>query len=380
MKRARLFTPGPTAVPPEVLEAQARPMPHHRTAEFKEAYLEVIEGLRYLLQTKNAIVVHASSGSGAMESVVVNLTAPGETVIVTETGKFGERWSEIARAYGVEVVSLAPEWGTPVAPDEVKAAFEAHPDARVLLTTHSETSTGVLQDVESFARIAHDAGALIAVDGITSIGAHDVRTDEWGLDALVGGSQKGVMIPPGMGYVALSKAAIERMQGERHPSYYFDLVTAVKKAEGGDTPFTPAISLVLALQASLRMIREEGLENVIARHAANAGAVRAAVTAMGLELFASSPSNAVTAVRAPEGRAGDITKAMERDYGVKIAGGQARLSGKIIRLGHLGYYFPVDMYTMISALEATLHSLGIVDTFGRGVEALRESYAAGGAK
>lgn len=380
MKRARLFTPGPTAVPPEVLEAQARPMPHHRTAEFKEAYLEVIEGLRYLMQTKNAIVVHASSGSGAMESVVVNLTRPGEKVIVTESGKFGRRWSEIARAYGVEVVSLAPEWGRAVSPDEVASAFSEHREAGVLLTTHSETSTGVLQDVEAFARIAHGAGALIGVDGITSIGCHDVRTDEWGLDALVGGSQKGVMIPPGMGYVALSERAIERMRGERHPSYYFDLVKAVKKAEGGDTPFTPAISLVLALQASLRMIREEGLANVIARHAANAAAVRAAVTAMGLELFAATPSNAVTAVVAPEGRAGEVARMMEHTYGVKIAGGQEQVAGKIIRLGHLGYYFPVDMYTMISALEATLHGLGIVESFGRGVEALRESYAGGDAR
>jgi aspartate aminotransferase-like enzyme len=267
-----------------------------------------------------------------------------------------------------------------VTPEEVEAAFAAHSDASVLLATHSETSTGVLQDVEAFARIAHRAGALIGVDGITSIGCHDVRTDAWGLDALVGGSQKGVMIPPGMGYVALSKRAIERMQGQRQPSYYFDLAKAVKKAEGGDTPFTPAISLVLALQASLRMIREEGLENVIARHAANAAAVRAAVTAMGLELFASTPSNAVTAVVAPEGRAGDIAKHMEHTYGVKIAGGQARVAGKIIRLGHLGYYFPVDMYTLIAALEATLDTLGLVESFGRGLEALRASYAGEGGR
>jgi aspartate aminotransferase-like enzyme len=350
-------------------------MPHHRTDEFKQAYLEVIEGLRYVLQTDNAIVVHASSGSGAMESVVVNLTRPGEKVIVTAVGKFGERWTKIAQAYGVEVVELTAEWGDPVAPETVAQAFSEHPDAVALLTTHSETSTCTLQDVEAFAGIAHDAGALIGVDGITSIGCHDVPTDEWGLDALVGGSQKGVMIPPGIGYVALSQRAIDKMTAGRHRSFYFDLVPAVKKAEAGDTPFTPAISLILALQAALKMMRDEGLEAVIARHAANAAAVRSAVSALGLELLSSQPANSATAVIAPEGRTAEILAAMEHDYGVKIAGGQERLKGRILRLGHLGFYFPVDMYTMISALEATLDQLGIIDGVGRGVEALRRSYA-----
>jgi len=378
MKRARLFTPGPTAVPPEVLETQARPLVHHRTDEFKKAHLDVLAGLQYVMRTQNPVAVLASSGSGAMEAVVVNLTAPGEKVIVTELGKFSERWREIATAYGVEVVSVSSEWGQPVSPDRVSEAFERHPDATVLLTTHSETSTGVLQDVEAFARIAHDRGALIGVDGITSIACHDVRTDDWGLDALVGGAQKGVMIPPGLGFVAISPAAIAKMKRARHPVYYFDLLAAVEKAQVGDTPFTPAISLVFALQRALEMIREEGIERVVARHAANAGAVRAAVRAMGLELLASVPSNATTAVVAPEDRAGDITKTMEHTYGVKIAGGQARLKGKIFRLGHLGYYGATDMYTMIAALEATLCDLGIREGFGPGVEALRRSYAAGG--
>lgn len=375
MKRARLFTPGPTAVPPEVLEAQARPMPHHRTTEFKQAYLDVIEGLRYLMQTENPVIVLASSGTGAMESVVVNLTAPGETVVVTECGKFSERWREIATAYGVNVATVAAEWGKPVAADDVQKAFDGHPGASLLLTTHSETSTGVLNDVEAFARIAHDAGALIGVDGITSIGCHDVRTDEWGLDALVGGSQKGVMVPPGLAYLSLSDAAVEKMKGKRHPSYYFDLVKAVKKAADGDTPYTPAISLVLALQQSLRMIRDEGLEAVIARHAANAGAVRAAVSAMGYALLAEVPSNATTAVVIPDGRAGEVTKHMEQHYGVKIAGGQAQLAGKIVRLGHLGHYYPVDMYTLISAFEGTLAALGMIENFGRGLGALQRHYA-----
>lgn len=377
MKRARLFTPGPTAVPPEVLEAQARPMIHHRTDEFRAALQEVTDGLRTIMKTGNKVVVTASSGSGAMEAAVVNLTQPGEKVIVTEIGKFSQRWREIAEAYGVEVVSIDAEWGNAVPPDAVAAAFAQHPDATVLFTTHSETSTATLQDVEAFATIAHEHGALIAVDGITSIGCHDVRTDEWGLDALVGGSQKGVMIPPGLAYISLSEAAVAKMERGRHPSYYFDMVKGVEKAKENDTAFTPAITLVFALQAALQMMRDEGIDNIIARHADNADAVRAAVNAIGLELLSSAPSNAVTAVMAPEGHAADIIKRMEHNYGVKVAGGQAQLKGKIIRLGHLGYYYPVDMYTMIAALEAALCDLGLRDDFGAGVEALQEAYGEG---
>jgi aspartate aminotransferase-like enzyme len=378
MKRARLFTPGPTAVPAEVLEAQARPMVHHRTDEFKQAMRDVLDGLKYIMKTENPVVVLASSGSGGMEATVVNLTAPGEKVIVTEIGKFSERWRLIAEAFGVEVVSVEAEWGDPVTADQVAAAFDANPGATVLFTTHSETSTGVLQDVKAFARIAHDHDALIAVDGITSIGCHDVRADDWGLDALVGGSQKGVMIPPGIGYVSLSNAAIDKMKKRRHPVYYFDLIAGVEKAESGDTPFTPAITLVFALQQALEMMRDEGVGNIIARHASNAAAVRAAVTALELELLSHSPSNALTAVVAPEGKTGDIIKRMEHTYGVKVAGGQAQLKGKIFRLGHLGYYYPVDMYTMISALEATMADLGLSRGFGPGVEALQKSYAEAG--
>jgi len=377
MKQARLFTPGPTAVPPEVLETQSRPLLHHRTPEFKKAHLDVIEGLRYIMQTGNPVAVLTASGSGAMEAAVVNMTRPGEKIIVTELGKFSRRWRELGQAFGVEVVSVSAEWGTAVPPEKVQAAFAEHGDAVALFTTHSETSTGVLQDVESFARIAREHDALIAVDGITSIGAHDVRTDEWGLDALVGGSQKSVMIPPGLGYVALSPAAIAKIKKGRHAVHYFDLLAAVDKAESGDTPYTPAITLFLALQKALQMMRKEGLSNIVARHAANAAAVRAAVRAIGLQLFTRTPSNATTAVVAPDGRASDITRTMENGYGIKIAGGQDHLLGKIFRLGHLGYYTAEDMKTMITALEATLSDLKLADNCGVGVAALQESFAGG---
>lgn len=360
-----------------MLESQSRPLIHHRTDTFKEAFAEVTEGLKAVMKTANPVAVLAGSGSGAMEAAVVNITAPGEKVIVTELGKFSERWREIAAAYGVETVSVVAEWGSPVPPEEVERAFDEHPDAVALLTTHSETSTATLQDVEAFARIAHDNNALVAVDGITSIGCHDVRTDEWGLDALVGGSQKGVMIPPGLGYIAFSERAVKKMEAGRQPSYYFDGVRALKAAAKNDTAFTPAISLVFALQVSLRMMREEGIDAVIARHTANAMAVRAAVEAMGLELLAkTSPSNATTAVMA-EDFAKDITRKMEHEHGVKIAGGQHQLSGKIVRLGHLGHYYPQDMRTMIMAFEKVCNDLGLVATTGPGVTALERSYAGG---
>jgi aspartate aminotransferase-like enzyme len=374
MKKAKLFTPGPTAVPPEVLETMGRPLMHHRTEPFRAAHREVIENLRYIMRTQNPVAVLTSSGTGAMEAAVVNLTCPGDKILATVNGKFSNRWALIARRYGVETLTLESEWGEPVTTEQLENTFAENPGIKVLFTTHSETSTAVLQDVAAFSQVAHRHGALIVVDGITSVGAHDVRTDEWELDGLVGGSQKGVMTPPGVAYISLSQRAIAKIEDGRQPCYYFDLLSAVKKAESGDTPFTPAITLFLALQTALQIMRDEGIENVVARHAANASAVRAATTALGLELLASSPSNAVTAVVAPEGLAADIVKTMENKYSVKIAGGQEQLKGKIIRLGHLGYYEQSDMQTMIAALESTLIDLGVATQYGAGLTALRDSY------
>ncbi len=380
MRSPKLFTPGPTAVPAEVLETQARPLIHHRTEEFRRALTESMRGLQYVLETRNPVVILTASGSGAMEATVVNLTKPGDTVIVTEVGKFSERWREIAEVFGVKVVVVRTEYGDVASPDAVERAFQDNRGASVLFTTHSETSTGALQDVEAFAKVTQRHGALIAVDAITSAGAHRVRTDDWGLDAVVGGSQKGVMIPPGLGYVALSPRAIAKMRAGRHPVYYFDLLKAVTSAEKGDTPYTPAITLVLALECALKMMREESIEKVVARHDANASAVRAAVTAMGMELLAKIPSNAATAVVTPGDSAGAITKHIEKRYGVKIAGGQGSLKGKIVRIGHLGYYDETDMYTVVSAFEATLNDLGLVKTFGAGVAALRAAYQRGASR
>lgn len=374
MKRAKLFTPGPTEVPPEVLETQARALIHHRSDSFRKAHLEVIEGLRYVLRTEGPVVVIASSGTGAMEAAVVNLTRPGDKVLVTVNGKFSERWAEITRTFGVDTVVVEAEWGDPVAPEAVKRAFEENPGISVLFTTHSETSTGVLQEVGTIARIAHEHDALAVVDGISSVCAHDVRVDEWGIDCMVGGAQKGVMTPPGLAYLSLSQRAVRKMAAGRHPCYYFDLLAATRAAEKGETPYTPAITLVFALQRALQMIREEGIDEVIARHAANARAVRAAVQALGLGLFASVPSNATTAAVPPPDKAAAIVRTMEERYSVKIAGGQGKLKGKIIRLGHLGWYGRDDMVALISALESALVDLEIVSGFGAGLEALSKAY------
>jgi aspartate aminotransferase-like enzyme len=374
MRTPKLFTPGPTAVPAEILETQARPLIHHRTEEFRDAHLAAIKGLQYILRTDNPVVILTASGSGAMEATVLNLTKPGDTVIVTEVGKFSERWREIGEAFGLNVVSVTCEPGQIVTPQEIEQAFAKHPAASVLFATHSETSTGVLLDVQEMARVARAHNALIAVDAITSAGCHDVRTDEWGLDAVVGGSQKGVMIPPGLGYVSLSERAIQRMREKRHAVYYFDLLKAVKQAEKGDTPYTPAITLYLALRRALDMMREEGIEKIVARHDLNARATRAAVQAMGMDLVATVPSNATTAVWTPGDSSGKITKHIEKRYGAKIAGGQGDLKGKIVRIGHLGAYFEEDIYTVVSAFEATLNDLGLAKTFGAGIEAMRAVY------
>lgn len=370
MKPRKLFTPGPTEVPPRVLETLSRPLFHHRTEEFRAIHRETVENLRYVYRTQNPVLILTSSGSGAMEAAVANLTKPGEKVIVTELGKFSERWTELAQAYGLDVVVVQVKWGDPVPPERIEEALEANPDTSVFFTTHCETSTGVLQDVKSMSRIAHQYGALVVVDGITSLCAQVVETDDWNLDVVVGGSQKGFMTPPGLSFLSISEAARERMERARHPVYYFDLNRALKAFDKGDTPWTPAHTLIIALNEALKMIREEGLEAVIRRHTRNAKSVRYAVRSMGLELFSSSPCNATTAVLPAEGTANAIREHLESEYGIKVAGGQGPLKGKIVRLGHLGYYHETDMYALVAALEGTLYDLGVRDSMGKGTEAL----------
>jgi aspartate aminotransferase-like enzyme len=374
MEPKKLFTPGPTQVPPRVLETMARPLIHHRTDEFRAIIHEAAENLRYVYKTKNPVLILTASGSGAMEAAVVNLTRPGEKALVTVCGKFSDRWRELGLAYGLDLVVVESKWGDPVNPEKVREAFATNPDISVVFTTHSETSTGVLQDVKSMSRIAHDNGAIIVVDGITSLCAQVVETDDWNLDIVIGGSQKGFMTPPGLAFLSVSELAQERMDRGGHPVYYFDLKKALRSHAKDDTPWTPALTLVIALNEALKMIREEGLENVIRRHTRNAKAVRLAAKALDLPLLASIPANATTAVVPKAGTANDIRKQLDTVYGIKVAGGQAELKGKIIRLGHLGFYHETDMYTLISSLEAALYDLGLNPEMGRGVEALLHQY------
>ncbi|NIM19046.1 MAG: aminotransferase class V-fold PLP-dependent enzyme [Candidatus Latescibacteria bacterium] len=369
MDPTKLFTPGPTAVPRRVQDAMGQPLIHHRTEEFREILRDVTRNLQHVIRTDNPIVVFAASGTGAMEAALVNATKPGDKVLVTACGKFSNRWAEIAAAYGLDTIMVDAKWGQPVEPDQVEEALRKHDGVRAVFTTHTETSTGVLLDAEGIAMIAREYGALIVVDAITSLCAQEVKTDAWGVDVIVGGSQKGFGVPPGLSFLSLSKRALEKIHQKGHPCYYFDLTKALKALENWDTAYTPATQLILAMRVALSMIREEGLENVISRHEKNASAVRDAVLALGLELFASRPCNAATAVLPGKGSAGDIIRTMESHYGVKIAGGQAHLSGKIFRLGHLGFYTETDIHTLISALEGTLIDLGINPAPGKGVEA-----------
>lgn len=372
--KKRIFTPGPTEVPAQVLAELAQPLIHHRTEEFREFHRRLVRDLQTVYGTADPIVILTSSGTGAMEAAVANITLPGESVLVTPCGKFSERWGEIARTYGLSLVTAAADWGRPVEPDQVERALNEHPEVSVVFATSVETSTGVRMDLESIARIAREHGALIVVDAITGLCAETMMTDAWRLDAVIGGSQKGFGAPPGLAFISLSERARERVRTAGHPAYYFDLARALDALERGDTAYTPAISLFKALGASLELILSEGLDAVVARHDRNARAVRSAVQALGLTLFSTAPCNATTAVAPPEGTASAIVARMDDAYGVRIAGGQGKLKGTIFRLGHLGFYDRTDILTMIAALEATLGDCGIAAPAGAGVRAALETF------
>ena len=374
-----LFTPGPTELPSEVLAAMARPIIHHRTDEYRQIFLETTRLLEQLLGTKHPVLTVTASGSGAMESAVVNLLSPGDEMIVVEGGKFGDRWRGIGEAYGLTVHKVSVEWGRVATVEEVESALGAHPKAKVLFVTHSETSTGALFPVHEFARAAKARGVLTVIDAVTSFGVYDLRFDESDLDGVVWGSQKGMMIPPGLGYVCFGPRAWQAAEKAKLPRFYFNLLKAKTALEKGDTPFTPGISLVLATHAAASLMTKEGREKVFVRHRKNADATRAAVQALKLSLFAEVPSNAVTAVTGPAGvDGGAVIKTMEKAYGVKIAGGQDRLKGKIFRLGHIGYYDEGDILRMVGAFEAALADNGFQLEPGAGVRAAVESYRRSG--
>ena len=372
MEKKYLFSPGPTMLPQDVMLRMAEPIIHHREAEYKRIFQEVREGLRYLFQTKNEVLVFTSSGTGAMEGTVCNLLSPGDKALVVRGGKFGERWAEICQAYGIEVKPIEVEWGEAVDPELIAECLKEDSSIRAVFTQASETSTGVMHPIKEIAEITGSyEETVIVVDAITGIGVFDIPMDAWNVDVVVSGSQKALMLPPGLSFVALSEKAWRLVDRSNLPRYYFDFKQELKSAEKNQNTFTPAITLVIGLRESLRKIRQEGLKALFARHDLLAGATREAVKALGLELLApESPSNALTAVKIPEGiGANGVKSRLFEEFGITIAGGQDRVKGKIIRIAHLGYYGRLDMIMVISALEMLLKEMGYQFELGAGVKA-----------
>ena len=374
--KPRLFTPGPTPVPEETLLELARPVTYHRAPEAKAILAEVTDDLKYVFQTAGPVFTLTSSGTGGMEAAVVNALAAGEKVILCTAGRWGERWRGILKAYAANVVTVDVPYGKAVTPEMLQAALAENPDAKAVFATLSETSTGVGHDLEAFGKVVAKTDALLIVDGISGLGAMECRVDAWKLDVVVTGSQKAMMLPPGLAFVSVSEKAWRKIDATPVRSFYFDLRRYRKSLAESDTPFTPANTLIRAQRASLKRIRAEGIENLWARHAKIAAACRAGVKGMGLEVFAERPNNALTVIAVPEGVDGSATlKKLEKQYGFKLADGQDTLKGKIWRLSHMGYTDAFDVLGALSALELVLLEGGFKVQPGAGVAAFQQSYA-----
>jgi aspartate aminotransferase-like enzyme len=382
-----LMTAGPTPLPPPVSQVMAEPMLYHRAPAFVEVYARVLERLKMVFQTQNEVLVFASSGTGALESAVANLIAPGDVAMVASCGKFGQRWAELCDAYGAETLHLEFEWGEKVDPARVERALtERGGEVKTLFTTHSETSTGVLNDVRALAEIAAEQGTVSVFDAVSGLGVVDLPIDEWGADVVVSGSQKALMSPPGLAFASVSDRALDvaaNARGRGARNYYFDWDRTLKgqRKDPPDSPFTPAVTLVRALDVALGMIEDETLPAVFERHAVLGRAAREAIRGMGLELFGPEDENAnvVTVARTPEGLDGAaIPKLMRDRYGITIAGGQGHLKGRIVRIAHCGYYGAFDVLTSIAGLELALDELGFDVSFGAGVSRAQQVFARAG--
>ena len=378
MKKNYLLTPGPTPLPPEVCESLSRPIIHHRTPQFQAILKEAHEGLQYVFQTKNEVFILASSGTGGLEAAVINFLSPGDTVVIAEAGKFGERWTEICKAYGITCEVIKVEWGKAVDPKDIEAKLAAGKGkVKAVFTTLCETSTGAATDIKAIGAVVKNTDAILAVDAVSGLGAIDLKSDEWSCDVVVSGSQKGLMLPPGLGFISVSPKAWKLAEVSKCPKYYFDLKAARKAYAKTDTPWTPAIGLVIALNEAIRLMKKEGLEAIFAWHHTMAEAVRKAVVALGLELFApEAGSDVVTAVKVPAGIDGEkLVKTMRDTYGVTIAGGQSEMKGKIFRFAHMGYIGEFDIITGISCLEKVLAQMGYKFPQGAGVAAAQKVFA-----
>jgi aspartate aminotransferase-like enzyme len=379
-----LMTAGPTPLPPAVSQVMAEPVTYHRAPAFIEVYARVLSRLKDVFQTRNEVQVFTSSGTGALESAVANLVRPGEPALVASCGKFGERWFELCEAYGAETIHWETEWGRKVDPAALDERLRENPGVELVFTTFSETSTGVVNDVRELTEVAHRHGALIAVDAVSGLGAVPLPQDEWGVDVVVAGSQKALMAPPGLAFTSANEAALARAAESPGRRYYFDWARTVsgQRKDPPDSPFTPAVGLVRALDIALGMIEAEGLDQVFERHALLGRATREAAKALDLDLLGGAPddnANVVTAMVLPESiDGGKVPKLMRDRFGVTIAGGQGKLKSRIARIAHCGYFGAFDIIVTISALEMTLRELGHEAEPGAGVAAAQRVFSDAG--
>jgi aspartate aminotransferase-like enzyme len=361
MKKNLLLTPGPSKVPVELCEVLGKPIVHHRTPQFQQVLKEVTEGLKKVIGTASDVYLLASSGTGAMESAVANLVSPGDKVITVEYGKFGERWTELVKAYkGVPVV-LKIQWGRAVTAEEISKVLSEHPDARAVFLTQCETSTSATPDMASIGAALRSSSAVLVADSVSALGTEPMRMDEWGVDVVCSGSHKGLMLPPGVGIVAVSAKAIARIAASTNVRFYFDLRKSKKAMADTDTPFTPAIGVVIALNEAVKMLLSEGLEKKQAYYLMMAQAVWAASEAIGLKVYAQPEfrSRALTAILIPEAlNPKKLVKTMRDVHGITMAGGQGELDGKIIRIAHMGAVDEYDILTGLSCLEKVLKEAG----------------------
>ncbi len=374
--QSQLRIPGPTPLPERVVRSMSRPMIDHRGQEFAAILGEITAGAKRVFKTKNDLLLLTCSGTGGLESAVANLVSPGDEVVAALCGNFGERFAALASAYGADLVRLEFEWGQPVDPDDLAVVLERHPNAKVVLLTHNETSTGLTNPLRELARVARGADRIVVVDGVSSISSIDIDTDAWGVDVAVSGSQKGWMSPPGLALVSVSDRAWAQQANARSPRFYFDWKEAKTWAEKGMTPFTPAVAVAFAMQEGLHMLEEEGLSNVYERHERLARATQAGLQALGFQLFAQDGyrSNTVTSALPPPGLdVSALRKLLNARYGVVIAGGQGKMTGKMVRVGHLGAVAEGDVVQVIWALEQALEELDIAPADGRGAAAVTAS-------
>jgi aspartate aminotransferase-like enzyme len=375
MLKRYLLAPGPTPVPPRVLQSMALPILHHRAPDFVPILDSAKKGLKRLYQTENDVLILTSTGTGGMVAAVNNFFSPGERVLVVNGGKFGERWTNIGRAYGLEVTEIEVPWGHAVKPEQVEQELARDGSIKGVLIQGSETSTGVFHDIRAVGEVLkRHPEVLYVVDAISALVAHDIKTDGWGIDVMVAGSQKGLMLPPGLAFISVSERAWKKAEAAEAPHFYFNLKKERAALAKNQTNFTSSVTLVVALNEALKLLEAEGYGNVFARHARLAEATRAAAKALGLSLFAKeSPSNALTAVETPAGIDGqEVYKRMREDYGITGAGGQDQARGKIFRIAHLGYADTFDVITAVAGLEMVLRGLGHDLALGSGVAAAQE--------